>query len=52
MLQVSLLGTTIYEYIVKEDQYKTSKEWFEDVVHVSWKVEGELVRPKGMTRNL
>ncbi len=51
MLQVSRPRMTIYEYVVEEDEDKTPKEWFEDVVHVSWKVEGELVRPKGMTRN-
>jgi hypothetical protein len=46
MLQVSRPRMTIYEYVVEEDEDKTPKEWFEDVVHESLEGGGGVGKTK------
>jgi hypothetical protein len=48
---MGLPSFTINENIIKEDQYKMMAEGVEDIIMRLWKVEGELHKPKGMTKN-
>jgi hypothetical protein len=50
MLDMLFFVLAIYQYIIKENQYRFSEVWGENSIHQLLDVAGALHNPNGMTK--